>query len=245
MRPRLIARLDIKGENLIKGIQLEGLRIIGDPQEFARRYYEEGIDEIVYIDTVASLYGRNNLYEIAAATTKEGFAPVTAGGGIRSVEDARRLLDCGCEKIVVNTAAVKRPVLISELAEAFGSQAVVVSIEAKRDAPGKWEAYVDNGREPAGLDVLTWAKHAEKLGAGEILLTSIDREGTRKGFDLGLVGKVSCHVSIPVIASGGMGKLKHLKKVIQDGGADAVAVADALHYNRFTIKEMKRAMEES
>ena len=241
VRKRLIARLDVKGENLIKGIQLEGLRIVGDPQKFAKKYYEEGIDEIIYIDSVASLYGRNNLHAIVENTTKEIFVPVTVGGGIRNVEDARRLLNCGTEKIAVNTAAVKRPKLISELAEAFGSQAVVVSIEAKREGED-WEAYVDNGRERSGLDVLDWASCVEQLGAGEILLTSVDKEGTRKGFDIDLVRAVSGNLDIPVIASGGMGKLFDLANVVQNGKADAVAVADALHYDRFTIREMKRAM---
>ena len=237
---RLIARLDIKAPNLIKGVHLEGLRVIGDPNVFAKSYYEQGADELVYMDIVASLYERNSLTEIVERATKDVFVPLTVGGGIRSVEDARKLLASGADKVGVNTAAVRRPALIGELARRFGSQAVVLSIEAKRTAAGRWEAYTDNGREHTGLDVVSWAAKAAELGAGEILLTSIDQEGTRKGLDVALVRAVTDVVSIPVIASGGMGSVEHLMSVVQDGHADAVAMADILHYKRTTIDAIRR-----
>ncbi len=236
---RLIGRLDIKGPNLIKGIHLEGLRVIGDPQEFARKYYEQGIDELIYMDIVASLYGRNSLHDIIRSAAHDVFVPLTVGGGIRSVDDAREILRAGADKVAINTAAVNRPDLIREIAHVFGSQCMVLSIEAKYQAKDRWEVYTDNGRERTGLDVVEWAKRAVGLGAGEILLTSVDQEGTRKGFDCDLVRAVSDSVSVPVIASGGMGTVEHLKQVVTDGHADAVAMADILHYNRSTIAEIR------
>jgi imidazole glycerol-phosphate synthase subunit HisF len=237
---RLISRLDIKAPNLIKGIHLEGLRVIGDPNVYARRYYEQGADELIYMDIVASLYERNSLTDIVEKATENVFVPLTVGGGVRSVEDARKLLASGADKVAVNTAAARRPALISEIAQRFGSQAMVLSIEAKRSGPGRWEAYTDNGREHTGLDVVSWAKKATELGAGEILITSVDQEGTRKGFDVALVRAVTDVVSIPVIASGGMGSVDHLMEVIRDGHADAVAMADILHYNRSTLDAIRR-----
>ena len=236
---RLIARLDIKGRNLIKGMHLEGLRVLGDPQEFAKRYYEAGIDELIYMDVVASLYGRNTLTEVVSWTAHHAFVPLTVGGGIRSLDDAMLIMRAGADKVAVNTAATKRPELLMELAQRFGSQAVVLSIEAKRIDEGKWEVYTDNGRERTGMDVLQWAEQAESLGAGEILLTSVDQEGTRRGFDVELVRKVSTRVSIPVIASGGMGSGEHLVDVVKRGAADAVAMADTLHYERLTLPEIR------
>lgn len=238
---RLIPRLDIKGPNLIKGIHLEGLRVVGDPQQFARRYYEEGADELLYMDIVASLYGRNNLTEIVRRTASEVFVPMTVGGGIRSVDDAKELLRAGADKVAINTAAVARPELIREVSRRFGSQCMVLSIEAKSVAPGKWEVFTDNGRERTGLDVVSWASRAVDLGAGEILVTSVDREGTRKGFDLDLVRAVSTSVPVPVIASGGMGMPEHLIQVLEKGCADAVAMADVLHYRRMFLPELKRS----
>ena len=205
---RIIPRLDIKGSNLIKGIQLEGLRVLGDPQEFAIRYYQAGADELVYMDIVASLYGRNNLSDIIRRAAERVFIPITVGGGIRSVDDARHILRSGADKVAINTAAVARPELIGEVAQRFGSQAMVLSIEAKQVAPGKWEVYTDNGRERTGLDVIEWTQRGVELGAGEILLTSVDREGTRKGFDIELTRQVSAAVPVPVIASGGMGSIE-------------------------------------
>ena len=181
---RLIARLDIKGPNLIKGIHLEGLRVIGDPQEFAVRYYRQGADELLYMDVVASLYGRNNLSDIVQRAVRNVFVPITVGGGIRNLDDVRHILRCGADKVAINTAAVARPELVREVSRRFGAQCTVLSIEAKQQGPGKWEAYTDNGRERTGLDVVEWARRGAELGAGEILLTSVDREGTRKGFDV-------------------------------------------------------------
>ncbi|HEY0236340.1 MAG TPA: imidazole glycerol phosphate synthase cyclase subunit [Afipia sp.] len=241
---RIIPRLDIKGKNLIKGVMLEGLRVMGDPQEFALRYYEAGADELVYMDIVASLYGRNNLSDIIRRAADNIFIPITVGGGIRSVDDARHILRSGADKVAINTAAIARPELITEVSRHFGSQAMVLSIEAKQIAPGKWEAYTDNGRERTGLDVLDWIRRGVELGAGEILLTSVDREGTRKGFDIDLIGKVSAAVPVPVIASGGMGTIEHFLEAAQRGHADAVSMADVLHYNRITLADIRaRALE--
>jgi imidazole glycerol-phosphate synthase subunit HisF len=240
---RIIPRLDIKGPNLIKGIHLEGLRVIGDPQEFARRYYADGADELLYVDVVASLYGRNSLHDLIEKATRDVFVPMTVTGGVRSVDDVKRILRAGADKIGVNTAAVARPELIKEIAETFGSQCMVLSIEAKKVDSGGWEAYTDNGRERSGRDVVEWAKQGEALGAGEILLTSVDREGTREGFDIDLLQAVASAVSIPVIASGGMGRHEDVPPAILTGGVDAVAVADMLHYGRTTIPEIKQAAQ--
>jgi len=243
---RLIARLDIKGPNLIKGVHLEGLRVIGDPQEHARRYYETGADELIYMDVVASLYGRNSLTEIVRYTAENVFIPLTVGGGIRSVDDVRTMLRSGADKIAINTAAVGRPELISEIAERFGSQCVVVSIEAKRRQGGNgWECFTDNGREHTNLDPVAWAERAMKLGAGEILLTSIDQEGTRKGFDVELIRAVNSVITIPLIASGGMGNTDHLIAAARDGGADAVAMADVLHYKRSDLPAIRKAARDA
>ncbi len=237
---RLIARLDIKGPNLIKGIHLEGLRVVGDPQQYAQDYYQAGVDELIYMDIVASLYGRNNLADIVKRTAENVFVPLTVGGGVRSGDDVRTLLRAGADKVAINTAATRRPELITEVAHKFGSQCMVLSIEAKRSSPGKWEAYIDNGREHTGLDVVEWARRGVELGAGEILLTSVDQEGTRKGFDCHLVEAVSSAVSIPVIASGGMGSSDHLVDAVR-AGADAVAMADALHFKRLALNDIRQS----
>jgi cyclase len=237
---RIIARLDIKGPNLIKGIRLEGLRKIGDPNRFAKRYYDQGIDEIIYMDIVASLYERNNLANIVRKTTQDVFIPITVGGGIRSVEDANEILRAGADKVAVNTAAIKRPELIREISKKFGAQCMVLSIEAKRIGQRKWEAYYDNGREKTGIDVVEWAVEGHRLGAGEILLTSVDREGTRKGFDCELVREVERKVRIPVIASGGMGGFSDFEEVVKSGHADAVAVASVFHYGEMTVMDLRR-----
>lgn len=235
---RLIARLDVKGANLIKGIHLEGLRVIGDPQVHARRYYEQGADELIYIDIVASLYGRNSLGDIVSRTARDVFVPLTVGGGLRSVDDVRNMLRAGADKVAINTAAIRRPELISEVARSFGSQCTVLGIEAKRSGPQKWECFTDNGREFTGVDVVEWCRRGYELGAGEILLTSVDQEGTRKGFDTALINAVTRVVPIPVIASGGMGSADHMLSAFAHG-ADAVAMADVLHYNRMTITEIR------
>jgi cyclase len=238
---RIIPRLDIKGKNLIKGIRLEGLRVMGDPQEFALRYYRDGADELIYMDIVASLYGRNNLSDIISRAADQVFIPITVGGGIRSVDDARHMLRSGADKVAINTAAIARPELITEVARRFGSQAMVLSIEAKQVAPGKWEAYTDNGRERTGLDVVEWARRGAELGAGELMITAVDREGTRKGFDVDLIRQVRDAVTIPVIASGGMGSTDHFIEAAEVGGADGVAMADVLHYGRMTLPEIRAA----
>ena len=242
---RLIARLDIKGPNLIKGIHLEGLRVIGSPNEYALRYYLQGADELIYMDCVASLYGRNHLGDIIKTAAKDIFVPMTVGGGIRSVEDATEILRTGADKVAVNTAAVAKPLLITEIARRFGSQCMVLSVEAKQLSSDRWEVYTDNGRERTGLDVVEWVKRGVAMGAGEILLTSVDREGTRKGFDVDLVKVVSSEVDVPIIASGGMGKPEDLLTVINEGGADAVAMADILHYKRAEIGEIRKVAEDA
>jgi cyclase len=240
---RLIARLDIKGPNLIKGMHLEGLRVIGSPNEHALRYYYQGADELIYMDCVASLYGRNSLREIVQSAAQDVFVPMTVGGGVRSVDDVTELLRCGADKVAVNTAAVAAPQLISDIARRFGSQCMVLSIEAKQLGPDRWEAYTNNGRERTGLDVIEWVKRGVALGAGEILLTSVDREGTRRGFDIPLVSAVTAVVPVPVIASGGLGKAEDLVEVVQQGGADAVAMADILHYQRSTMRDIRGAAQ--
>lgn len=240
-RVRLIPRLDIKGPNLIKSVHLEGLRVLGEPQSFARQYYEQGADELLYVDVVASLYGRNSLHDIVRRAAHDIFVPLIVTGGIRSVDDVTALLHSGADKVGINTAATKRPELISEIARKFGSQCMVLSIEAKRIAPERWEVYTDNGRERTGFDVIEWAKRGVELGAGEVLVTSVDQEGTREGFDVPLVAAVSRAVSVPVIASGGMGKPQHALDVAIKGDADAIAMADILHYRRSTLQDVRDA----
>lgn len=236
---RLIARLDIKGANLIKGIHLEGLRVVGDPQVHAAKYYADGADEIIYIDTVASLYGRNNLVDVVSRATEHVFVPITVGGGIRSVEDARTLLRVGADKVAINTAAIKEPKLIRQLSDVWGSSTIVLSIEAKKTGDKKWEAYTDNGRERTGLDVVQWAETGAKLGAGEIFITSVDQEGTKKGFDCELVEGITRNVDIPVIASGGFGALEHVTQLMNVAKPTGVAIADSLHYNRFSLDQIR------
>ena len=235
---RLIARLDIKAPNLVKSVQLEGLRKLGNPNEFACRYYEQGIDEIYYEDIVASLYERNSLLEIIEKTTENIFVPITVGGGLRSIDDVSAVLRVGADKVAVNTAAIKRPSIISEIAQRFGSQCIVLSIQAKQQGDG-WEAYYDNGREHSGRDAVEWARQGEDLGAGEILLTSVDREGTAKGFDLELIQAITEEVNVPVIASGGMGNLSDLDAAVRQSRADAVAMAHVLHYGIYSVAEIR------
>jgi cyclase len=227
---RIIPRLDIKGPNLVKGIHLEGLRVLGRPEDFARFYYQNGADELIYQDAVASLYGRNSLLEIIERTASEIFIPLTVGGGLRSVDDIRSVLRAGADKVAINTAAISQPNLIREAALAFGSSTIVVSIEAIKLPSGRYEAFVDCGRESTGLDAFDWALRAAQLGAGELLITSVDREGTGNGYDLQLTRQIAGAVQIPVIALGGAGKLDHLYDVIAEGQADAVSLASMLHY---------------
>ncbi len=227
---RLIPRLDIKGPNLVKGIHLEGLRVLGKPERFARHYYEQGADELLFVDVVASLYGRNSLLDIIERTAREIFIPLTVAGGIRSLDDIRSVLRAGADKVALNTAAVGRPELIREASKRFGSSTIVVSIETIKRGD-VWEVYTDNGRERTGLDALDWAKRAADLGAGELLLTSVDNDGTGKGYDLELTRRISESVPIPVIACGGAGVAQHLVEAVLQGKAQAVAAASILHYN--------------
>jgi cyclase len=233
-RLRIIPRLDIKGPNLIKGIRLEGLRVVGDPHEFALRYYEQGADELVFMDIVASLYQRNNLTDIIARAANRVFIPITVGGGIRSLGDVNTLLRSGADKVAINTAAIARPALITEVSKRYGAQCMVLSVEAKQNGPGRWEAYTDNGREHTGLDVVAWIEKAVALGAGEILLTAVD-----KGLDLDLLRAVTARVKVPVITSGGFGPVEDLAGAAA-AGASGVAIADALHWKRTTVPEIKQ-----
>jgi cyclase len=239
---RVIPRLDIKGPNLVKGIHLEGLRVLGRPEDFARSYSAAGADELIYIDIVASLYQRNSLLDIVERTAAEIFVPLTVGGGIRSTDDIAGLLRAGADKVAINTAATARPGFISEAARMFGSQCVVLSIEAKRQGPGSWEAYTDNGRERSGRDAIAWALEGVALGAGEILVTSVDQEGTGRGYDLELVRTIATQVPVPVIASGGAGSAADVVAVVREGRADAVAVARLFHYGNSDIASVKGAL---
>ena len=245
LKKRLIARLDIKGPNLIKSIRFEGLKVLGDPHDFAKRYYDQGIDEIIYVDTVATLYERVGIHSLLEKTVNNTFIPITAAGGIRSIKDVDSLLRSGADKVAINTAAVKNPTLISEVSNKFGSQCMVVSIEACKQNNGSWEVYTDNGRERSGKDVIEWSKHVSSLGAGEILLTSVDKDGTQKGFDGDLINCVSTSVSIPVIASGGFGQPNDFALAIKEYNADAVAVASSLHYGKYTIDEIKSYLDKN
>ena len=238
---RVIARLDIKPPNLVKGVHLEGLRKIGNPSHFAEKYYYEGADEISYQDIVASLYGRNSIQPLITSTATKAFIPLTVGGGIRTVQDASDLIRSGADKICINTAAVTNPSLIDAIARTHGSQAVVVGIEAKRHGDG-WLAMSDYGREHTNLDAITWAETAAQAGAGEILLTSIDQEGTLKGFDLDLVETLRSHVDIPIVAHGGLGDPYDAVRA-RKAGADAVATAAAIHTGSTTIREIKECLD--
>ena len=227
---RIIPKLDIKGPDLVKGIHLEGLRVLGHPEDFARFYYQNGADELIYQDAVASLYCRNSLLEIIERTASEIFIPLTVGGGLRSVADIRKVLRAGADKVSINTAAIHRPGLIREAALAFGSSTIVISIEAIQRPDSSYEIYTDYGRESTGLDAFEWALRAVELGAGELLVTSINQEGTGKSYDLELTRRIAKAVPIPVIALGGAGQLSDIYDVITDGQADAVSLASMLHY---------------
>lgn len=238
---RIIPRLDVKGPNLVKGIHLEGLRVLGKPEQFAEYYYEHGADELMLVDVVASLYGRNNLQDIITRTAKKIFIPLTVSGGIRTLDDIKKTLRAGADKVSLNTAAINQPGLIQKASREFGTSTIVVTIEAIRQASGQYLAYTDNGREHTGIDVLEWAKKVEDLGAGEIVITSVDREGTGSGFDIELIQMVTDEVTVPVIAHGGAGNLDHIHKIIKIGKADAVLIASMLHYGSF--KEINKANE--
>lgn len=235
---RLIARLDVKDQYVVKGIQLEGLRKLGDPNILAKQYYEQGIDEIVYLDTVASLYDRNNLGDIVTKSTQDVFIPITVGGGLRSVEDVRKILEQGADKVAINSAAIKNPQLLHDVSSIFGAQCLVLSIQAKSMQEGRWEVFYDNGREPSGLDVIEWIKEAEKLGVGEVFLTSVDKDGLQKGMEQELIKEVCSITSVPVIAASGVGSAEDIVLAAKNG-ASAVAIGSLLHYNRITIRDLK------
>ncbi len=238
---RLISRIDVKNNFVIKGIHLEGLRKVGDPLLVAKSYYEEGIDEIIFMDAVASLYQRNNLFDIINNATKHVFVPITIGGGIRKIEDIEQALNSGADKIAINTQAIKTPEFIQEASRIYGSQAIIGSIEAKKRGDS-WEAYVDNGRQETGIDAIKWAIELESRGAGELLITSIDKEGTKKGFDEELIQLISKSVSIPIISSGGAGNLEHIISLCNKTDTSGVAIASIIHYNDFKISDIKSKM---
>jgi len=237
----------VTGGRVVKGVNFVGLRDAGDPVELAARYDAEGADELVFLDITASSDGRDTMVEVARRTAEQVFIPFTIGGGIRSVDDARRLLRAGADKVSVNTSAVQRPELISEIAAEFGAQCVVCAIDARAYSDGGregWEVVIHGGRTPTGIDAVGWARRAVELGAGEILLTSMDRDGTRLGFDLALTRAVSDAVTVPVIASGGVGTLGHLVEGVIDGGADAVLAASIFHFGEHSVAEAKALLAE-
>lgn len=236
---RIVARIDVKNDFAIKGIHLEGLRKVGNPNELARKYYREGIHEIVFMDAVASLYDRNNLFDVIEKACQDVFVPIALGGGIRTIEDISKALDAGADKVVINTGAVKNIDFIKEASSVFGSQCVVGSIEAKRMEEGRWRVFVDNGREPTGLDVIEWAKQLESAGIGELMITSIDQEGTKRGFDVRLLKALRDEISLPMIFSGGYGDKQHLVDLQDATNVEAVAIAGALHYNLDTVDSLK------
>ncbi|MBF0594720.1 MAG: imidazole glycerol phosphate synthase subunit HisF [Candidatus Omnitrophica bacterium] len=237
---RIIPRLDIKNNTIVKGIHLEGLRVVGVPQEASLKYYAEGADEILYMDAVASLYERNSLKDIIRRVTEDVFVPLTVGGGLRTVQDIREVLRAGADKVALNTAIIRRPDLIREAAGTFGSQCIVASIEAKKTGAGCWEAYIETGREATGIDAVAWAERVVKLGAGEILVTSIDHEGMKNGFEIDLIRRITSVVPIPVIACGGCGSAAHIEQLLQAAPVSAVACASVFHYGFCPIPEMKK-----
>jgi cyclase len=240
---RVIPCLDVDAGRVVKGVNFVGLRDAGDPVELAARYDAEGADEVIFLDITASSDARETIVELVERTAEEVFIPFTIGGGIRTVDDARRLLRAGADKVSVNTAAVDRPELVAELAAEFGSQCVVVAIDARRstsrEQPSGFEVFTHGGRTPTGLDAVAWARRVEELGAGEILLTSMDRDGTRDGFDISVTRAIADAVGVPVIASGGVGTLDHLVEGVREGGADAVLAASIFHFGEFTVAAAK------
>ena len=239
---RIIPCLDVSAGRVVKGVNFVELRDAGDPVEVARRYDEQGADEITFLDITATSDGRDLILHIIEAVASQVFIPLTVGGGVRTVDDVRRLLNAGADKVSINTAAVNNPQVVADASGKVGSQCIVVAIDAKQVAPGKWEVFTHGGRNRTGLDAIEWARKVESLGAGEILLTSMDRDGTKNGFDLGLTRAVSDAVSIPVIASGGVGSLEHLADGVTQGRADAVLAASIFHFGEHTVREAKELM---
>jgi cyclase len=241
MSVRLISRLDVKMSHLIKGVQMEGWRKMGDPAARARKYYADGADELLYIDVVASLYERNNLADILREVASDTFVPITVGGGIDSLSSAKALLDVGADKVAVNTAATKRPEMLNEISDTYGSQAMVLSVEAKRLSGGGWTAMTDNGRNHTGRDAIEWIKEAADRGVGEILITSIDQDGGCRGMDLDLVSAATEAVNVPVIASGGAANLDHVQAAISKG-VSGVAIAKAIHSDALNLIELRQGL---
>ncbi|MGB9904699.1 MAG: imidazole glycerol phosphate synthase subunit HisF [Desulfotomaculales bacterium] len=241
---RIIPCLDVTDGRVVKGVNFVNLRDAGDPVELAAFYDGQGADELVFLDITASAQGRKTMLEMVYRTAGEVFIPYTVGGGIRTVEDIRDILSAGADKVSVNTAAVQDPALIARSAERFGSQCIVVAIDAKQAGPGKWEVYIHGGRTPTGLDAVEWAKKVEELGAGEILLTSMDRDGTKDGYDIPLTRAISEAVRIPVIASGGVGTLEHIAQGLTEGGADAALAASIFHFGEYFIRQVKEYLRE-
>lgn len=239
LKKRVAARIDIKNEFVIKGIHLEGLRKVGNPNDLAKFYYDEGVDEIFFMDAVAAYYDRNSLEEIISKAAKNVFVPITVGGGIRTINDITKALASGADKVAINTQAVRTPEIMDEASRIFGSQCIVASIQAKKIAHDKWEVCVDNGREATGLDVIQWARKLEQLGAGEIMITSIDQEGTKKGYDTALCNRIANTIHLPIIASGGAGSPQDISHLCINADVSAVAVASILHYNLSSINAIK------
>lgn len=245
MKPRVIPRLDIKGSNVVKGVHMEGLRVVGSPGDLARKYYEQGADELIAMDIVASLYGRSPDFDLMRSVANELFIPLTMGGGVQSLRDVNNFLRAGADKVAVNTFAVRRPELLAEAARQFGSQCIVLSVEAKRNGAGSWEAYVDGGREHSGKDAIAWIKQALDLGVGEILLTSVDFDGIRKGFDMELLAAVTAFCPVPVVIHGGAKDSASLSQAITEGKADAVCMASILHYDEWTVGNLKKELKDA
>ena len=241
---RIIPRLDIKGPNLVKGIHLEGLRVLGKPADFANYYYNNGADELMLMDVVASLYERNSLHEIITQTAKEIFIPISVGGGLRTISDIKEILRAGADKVCLNTAAIKDPEFIKKASRMFGSSTIVVAIEAIQEENGTYLAYTDNGREYTGIDVFEWAQKVDELGAGEIVITSVDKEGTGQGYDLNLISKITKLVSIPVIAHGGAGNKDHVVDVLKDGNASSAMISSMFHYDFIKENESTVSLDE-
>lgn len=236
---RIIPRLDIKGPNVVKGVFTEGLRIVGSPREFISRYYRNGADEILYMDIVASLYQRNIDFELLKSAVDGIFIPITVGGGIRSINDINNALRAGADKVAINTYAVKNPSLLKEASEKFGSQCVVLSVEAKKKSDGSWETYTDGGRERTGINAIEWIKNALKLGIGEIVITSIDHDGTKKGYDVELIKKIMSFSTVPVVVCGGANGPESFLDILKNCKPEGLSAASIFHYNDFSIKDIK------
>lgn len=236
---RIIGKLDVKSGFVIKGIEFEGVRKVGDPIKLAKKYFQENVDEIIYLDCVASLYNRNHIIDLLPKVSEEVFIPITAGGGIRTFKDAKNLFDNGADKIVINTGAVKNPKVVQEISDYYGSQAVVLQLDCKKLNKNKWEVYVDYGRERTGLDAIDWVKKISKYGVGEILATVIDNDGKKNGVDLNFIKNIKEVSNLPIIASGGVGSDNDIEKIFKIKDISAVSISSILHYNDYTVNELK------